>query len=66
MTNDRYAFCPNCGDTITFKMYGEWQGVPPYTGYVSSLDEIQQECTCPLTESELMDLYDISEECYDD
>lgn len=59
----RYAECPLCGEVVYFHMTWERQGEPPYwVGWAESLDEIEQCCSCPLTEKELDELFDTASE----
>jgi hypothetical protein len=59
---DRWALCPICGDTITWRISEEWEGEGYWRGIVQSLDELVQECSCPLGNEVLEELFRESQE----
>lgn len=50
--------CPHCDETIIFRFVDEYQGEAPMGGYVSLLDDMEQNCDCKLTDEEVEELTD--------
>lgn len=53
--------CPVCDENIYFFLSEEIQGVPPWTGLVTSLDEIVP-CACQRSDAELEEMLDGAED----
>lgn len=43
--------CPVCGEhTISVQCSGDQQGEPPWTAWITVVDDVERECECVLTD----------------